>query len=169
MDFPFSNEQHESRPAVLRLVYHRQHPEYPMLIAQMKKILAAEGIQLETMQLEYDQWAKGESETDLWLGTVNFPVPEAWSIGAWLLGMPLLQHSISGGNQEVFNIWQQQWRDGSLSPNQLTQNVIGEGWLQPLFHHRMRLKGPEHAKGIHLNNLGWFDFKSTWMEPEVSQ
>ncbi|WP_442980198.1 hypothetical protein, partial [Salmonella enterica] len=21
------------------------------------------------------------------------------------------------------------------------------------------------ARGIHLNNLGWFDFRSTWIEP----
>ncbi|EAS3058905.1 peptide ABC transporter substrate-binding protein, partial [Salmonella enterica] len=39
------------------------------------------------------------------------------------------------------------------------------GWLQPLFHHWMRLKSPDRARGIHLNNLGWFDFRSTWIEP----
>ncbi|WP_260391295.1 hypothetical protein, partial [Salmonella enterica] len=29
----------------------------------------------------------------------------------------------------------------------------------------MRLKSPDRARGIHLNNLGWFDFRSTWIEP----
>ncbi|MFP5719816.1 hypothetical protein ACLD25_06000, partial [Salmonella sp. 741265102_HBA] len=24
---------------------------------------------------------------------------------------------------------------------------------------------PDRARGIHLNNLGWFDFRSTWIEP----
>lgn len=38
--------------------------------------------------------------------------------------------------------------------------------LQPLFHHWMQLKTPEHAQGAHLNNLGWFDFQTTWLEPE---
>ena len=162
---PFRDEPRDHLTPTLRLAYHCQHPEYPMLVAQMQKILAAEGIQLEAVQLDYEQWAKGEDEVDLWLGTVNFPVPEEWHVGAWLLGMPLLQSSISGGNQARFSAWQQQWRNGSLSSNQLTQQVIGEGWLQPLFHHWMRLKGPEQAQGIHLNNLGWFDFKSTWMAP----
>ncbi|PKE32818.1 SgrR family transcriptional regulator [Rahnella sp. AA] len=166
---PFSHEAPGNLPAVLRLAYHRQHPEYPMLVEQMQKILGGEGVHLEIVQLDYEQWAKGEGEADLWLGTVNFPVPEAWNVGAWLSGMPLLQHSISGGNPDIFNAWQKQWREGSLSANQLTQNVIGQGWLQPLFHHWMRLKGPEQAQGIHLNNLGWFDFKSTWMEPGPGQ
>ncbi|WP_413730020.1 SgrR family transcriptional regulator [Sodalis sp. RH22] len=152
--------------SVLTLAYHCQHPEYPMLAAEMQKMLATEGIRLDIMQLDYARWAKGEGFADLWLGTVNFAVPEAWSVGAWLLGMPLLKHSIFGGDAQIFSAWQQQWRDGSLSSKQLVQHVVGEGWLQPLFHHWMRLKGPDQAQGIHLNNLGWFDFKTTWMEPK---
>jgi MarR-like DNA-binding transcriptional regulator SgrR of sgrS sRNA len=151
---------------VLRLAYYRQHREYPMLAEEMRKILAAEGIRLDIVPLDYACWARGEGEADLWLGTVNFPVPEIWNVGAWLLGMPLLQHSISGGDERLFDLWQRQWRDGSLSANQLVQQVVGSGWLQPLFHHWMRLKGPDQAQGIQLNNLGWFDFKTTWMEPQ---
>ena len=43
------------------------------------------------------------------------------------------------------------------------------GWLQPLFHHWMRLKSPGQAQGIHLNNLGWFDFTRAWMVPPESE
>lgn len=43
--------------------------------------------------------------------------------------------------------------------------VAYAGWLQPLFHHWLRLQGPAQARGIRLNNLGWFDFKSAWLEP----
>ena len=164
---PFDRDLHspDAFPRILRLAYYREHPEYPMLVEKMQKILATEGITLEIIELDYEFWAKGDDEADLWLGTVNFPVPETWNVGAWLSGMPLLQYSISGGNQALLNRWRQQWREGSVTANQLTQNVIGQGWLQPLFHHWMRLKGPEQAQGIHLNNLGWFDFKTTWMKP----
>ncbi|OHY45147.1 SgrR family transcriptional regulator [Enterobacter roggenkampii] len=151
---------------VLTLAYHCQHPEYRMLATEIQKMLDNEGIRLDIIELDYARWARGEGDADLWLGTVNFAVPEVWNVGSWLLGMPLLKHSISGGDQEVFSMWQQQWRKGELSSKQLVQYVVGEGWLQPLFHHWMRLKGPEHAQGIHLNNLGWFNFKTTWMEPK---
>nr|WP_314418749.1 HTH-type transcriptional regulator SgrR [uncultured Erwinia sp.] len=163
---PFTLDQTQAGPALLRLACHRQHPEYAMLTAMMQKNLAAEGIALEVVELDYSEWASGEAEVDLWLGTVNFAVPEQWNVGAWLLGMPLLQPHISGGDPECYRRWQQQWRDGTLESRQLVQQVVGGGWLQPLFHHWMRLKAPENAQGIRLNNLGWFDFQSTWMEPE---
>lgn len=153
-------------PARLKLAYHAQHPEYKMLAGDMQRVLAEAGVELELIELDYERWATGEAEADLWLGTVNFPVPEEWNVGAWLLGMPLLKNNLSGGNGELFIQWLKQWRSQQLSSQQLVQNVVGEGWLQPLFHHWMRLKGPEQAQGIHLNNLGWFDFKTTWMEPE---
>ena len=59
------------------------------------------------------------------------------------------------------------WRNNTINAEELMRFTTTSGWLQPLFHHWMRLKGPEQAKGIHLNNLGWFDFKSTWIEPEI--
>lgn len=155
----------EGAHPVLRLAYHSQHPEYPMLVAEMRKLLAAEGVQLQLTELDYQQWARGEAEVDLWLGTVNFAVPEEWNVGAWLLGMPLLKQAIFAGDEPRFTRWQQQWRAGTLSAQQMLGQVVGEGWLQPLFHHWMRLKGPEQAQGIHLNNLGWFDFNTSWMEP----
>ncbi|MCW1876186.1 SgrR family transcriptional regulator [Erwinia sp. INIA-01] len=163
---PFSADENPLHGAVLRLACHRQHPEYAMLTGMMRKNLAAEGIALEVIELDYQQWASGEAEVDLWLGTVNFPAPEQWNVGAWLLGMPLLQPHISGGDPSQYQRWQQQWRNGTLESRQLVQQVVGAGWLQPLFHHWMRLKAPENAQGIRLNNLGWFDFQSTWMEPE---
>lgn len=163
---PFTDDETREHRAVLRLACHLQHPEYAMLTAMMRKSLAAQGIALEVTELDYQQWASGEADVDLWLGTVNFPVPEQWNVGAWLLGMPLLQPHISGGDPERHQRWQQQWRDGTIGSRQLVQQVVGAGWLQPLFHHWMRLKAPENAQGIRLNNLGWFDFQSTWMEPE---
>jgi MarR-like DNA-binding transcriptional regulator SgrR of sgrS sRNA len=153
-------------PCRLRLAYHAQHPEYAMLAGDMQRVMAAAGVELELVELDYECWATGNAEADLWLGTVNFAVPEEWNVGAWLLGMPLLKNHLSGGDDALFARWIQQWRSQQLSSQQLVQQVVGEGWLQPLFHHWMRLKGPEQAQGIHLNNLGWFDFKTAWMEPE---
>ncbi|GAA0500595.1 SgrR family transcriptional regulator [Tatumella terrea] len=150
---------------VLRLAFHRQHPEFEMLALEMQHLLQAQGIVLELIEQDYEEWAGGEESADLWLGTVNFPVPETWNAGAWLFSLPLLRHSVSGGDAERFTQWQHAWRDESLQGKQLTQQVIHDGWLQPLFHHWMRLKSPGQAQGIRLNNLGWFDFTRAWMAP----
>jgi len=161
---PFRLSQNDK--PVLRLAYHEQHPEYRMLTVLMAKVLALEGVILETVELNYTDWADGNADVDLWLGTVNFAVPEIWNVGCWLLGTPLLRQSISGGDISQLNNWMTNWRNSTINAEELMRFTTSSGWLQPLFHHWMRLKGPEQAKGIHLNNLGWFDFKSTWIEPE---
>ncbi|MGK4438015.1 SgrR family transcriptional regulator [Yersinia proxima] len=165
---PFSNDiatESEDMP-VLTLAYHAQHPEYPMLVTEMTHILAAQGIKLDIIELDYTSWAKGEAKADLWLGTVNFAVPEEWNVGAWLLGSQLLRQSITGGDDADLQSYLHDWRNQSLGSEQLIREIIANGWLQPLFHHWMRLKAPEQAQGAHLNNLGWFDFQTTWLEPE---
>ncbi len=154
--------------ATLTLAYHCQHPEFAMLACEMQHILQQQNITLKVLELDYEQWARGEANADLWLGTVNFAVPESWNVAAWLFGMPLLKHSISGGNPAQFTAWLQGWRDQTLNGKQLTREVLRDGWLQPLFHHWMRLKSPGEAQGIHLNNLGWFDFSRVWMVPPAS-
>ncbi|OWF78431.1 SgrR family transcriptional regulator [Yersinia rohdei] len=164
--FPARAELAVHNMPVLTMAYHSQHPEYTMLVTEITHILAMQGIKLDAIELDYATWASGAANVDLWLGTVNFSVPEAWNVGAWLLGSPLLHHSITGGDQAKLQAYLHQWRSQSLDSEQLIRKVIGSGWLQPLFHHWMRLKAPEQAQGVHLNNLGWFDFQTTWLEPE---
>lgn len=164
---PFKTSDSDENPrATLRLAYHQQHPEFPMLVEVMKMILARENIDLVMLELDYQDWARGDADADFWLGTVNFPVPETWHVGAWLLGSKLLRQSITGGDKQQLGKLHKAWRAGELDSQVLVWKVIQSGWLQPLFHHWMRLKGPEQAQGIHLNNLGWFDFQSTWLEPK---
>ena len=153
----------------LRLAYYEQQPEYRMLAEVMQSMLAAQGVTLELVELAYADWQQGEAEVDLWLGSVNFAAPSLWSVGTWLLGNPLLRRSISGGDIALLQHWHQAWRCEQLDSEHLMAEVIGAGWLQPLFHHWLRLQGPAQARGIRLNNLGWFDFKSAWLAPDANQ
>jgi MarR-like DNA-binding transcriptional regulator SgrR of sgrS sRNA len=149
------------------LAYHDHHPEFPALANAMATLLKRNNIALELIELPYEQWAQGTADNiDIWLGTINFPVPETWHVGAWLLGSSLMRRSICGRDNDLLHHWHNQWRSGDMSSEHLIWQVVHSGWLQPQFHHWMRLKGPENAQGIHLNNLGWFDFRSTWFEPE---
>ncbi|CFR05149.1 SgrR family transcriptional regulator [Yersinia kristensenii] len=164
--FPMDSAVESDDAPVLTLAYHAQHPEYSMLVTEMTHILAAQGIKLAVIELDYITWAKGEANVDLWLGTVNFAVPEEWNVGAWLLGSPLLRQCMTGGDDAKLQTLLHNWRNQSLGSEQVIREVIDSGWLQPLFHHWMRLKAPQQAQGAHLNNLGWFDFQTTWLEPE---
>ncbi len=164
--FPTHTEREPDDMPILTLAYHAQHPEYSMLVTEMAHILAAQGIRLEASELDYATWAKGDANVDLWLGTVNFAIPEEWNVATWLLGSPLLRQSITGGDENHLQTYLHDWRNQSLNAEQLIREIIASGWLQPLFHHWMRLKAPDQAQGAHLNNLGWFDFQTTWLEPK---
>ena len=151
---------------VLRLAFHNHHPEFPALARAMLNVLKSSHVELELIELPYEQWSQGKAENiDIWLGTINFPKPEAWHVGAWLFGSELMRKSIFGREMETLVEWHEAWRNDTISSEKLVWQVVQSAWLQPLFHHWMRLKGPANAQGIHLNNLGWFDFSSTWFEP----
>ncbi len=154
---------------VLRLAWYRQHPELPMLLGIMQTLLAEHGVRLEGIELDYTTWAAGDSEADLWLGTVNFALPESWHVGAWLLGSPLLRNAVHDADNPRLAQWQTDWRAQRIDAKQWLGTLIGTGWLQPLFHHWMRLQGPDSAQGITLNNLGWFDFSASWLAPDDRQ
>ena len=166
------NAQHVTAPLAppptpaLRLALYEQQPEYRMLAAIMADLLAARGFALEIEELDYERWTQGEADVDLWLGSVNFSAPEQWSAGAWLLATPLLRLSISGGDGALLAQWHRQWRQQQLSSEALVRQVVQSDWLQPLFHHWLRLQSPARSHGIRLNRLGWFDFKSAWLEPD---
>ena len=157
-----------SHHANWQLAFYEQQPEYRMLADEMRLLLAEQGITVELLELDYASWQRGEVMADLWLGSVNFAAPGEWSLGCWLLGCPLLRRSICGGDEQQLDLWHQQWQSERLSSEQLMGQVITLGWLQPLFHHWLRLQGPAQARGIRLNNLGWFDFKSAWLTPTMT-
>ncbi len=163
--YPFAERQKEADLPVLRLAYYEQHQEFAMLAGIIKNILLAEHIQLDIIELDYESWSAGDAKVDIWLGTINFAVPEPWHIGVWLFSTPLLRRSIAGQDLSLLAEWQQSWREQRLDSAELTWKIVNSGWLQPLFHHWLHLKGPAQARGIQLNNLGWFDFKSTWLAP----
>ncbi|MGL4753208.1 MAG: HTH-type transcriptional regulator SgrR [Aeromonadaceae bacterium] len=149
----------------LTLAYYEQQPEYVLLAEQVATRLRPFGIRVDCLELDYATWWRGEADADLWLGSVNFQAPAETGLAAWLLGTPLLRAVICGGDEACLARWQQQWQQGALAPVELMKAVMVLGWLQPLFHHWLRLQGPAQARGVRLNNLGWFDFKSVWLKP----
>jgi SgrR family transcriptional regulator len=37
--------------------------------------------------------------------------------------------------------------------------------IVPLIHHWLMIQGQRSMRGLRMNTLGWFDFKSAWFAP----
>ena len=72
-------------------------------------------------------------------------------------GLPLLRHCL--GDDELEHT-ARQWRQGELSLAEWCQSLVSRQQLHPLFHHWLRLQGQASMRGLRMNTLGWFDFKS---------
>ncbi|WP_215780674.1 HTH-type transcriptional regulator SgrR [Paludibacterium sp. B53371] len=151
----------------LRLAYHAEQPDYPIVADLMQQRLAAQGVQLECHCLPYDAWDQGEGEFDLWLGSINFAGNPEYAVAAWLLGTPLLRHGLEAAGTLPLASWHSAWRRGEVTAQALAAEVVQSGWLLPLFHHWFRLQGSHQMQGVRLNSLGWFDFKSAWLAPSA--
>jgi SgrR family transcriptional regulator len=42
------------------------------------------------------------------------------------------------------------------------QQLLASKALVPLIHHWLRIQGQRSMRGLRMNTLGWFDFKSAW-------
>ena len=163
----------EPRPARLptRLVLacFNQHLEFEECAGAMAGLLGSQGIELEVRTLDYGRWVSGTDEdVDLWLGTLNLEHEHAFAPYAWLQGTPLLR-KVWGSQQRL---WQglTQWRASGEEPGPraLLASVQQQGWFVPLFHHWLELESRVGVHGVRMTALGWFDFRSAWLRPELA-
>ena len=52
------------------------------------------------------------------------------------------------------------WRANRLPLAEFCQRLVSNHQLHPLFHHWLQLHGQRSMRGVRMNTLGWFDFKS---------
>ncbi|UPT54706.1 HTH-type transcriptional regulator SgrR [Dickeya zeae] len=146
----------------LTLTYYRDHPEYAVISDIMSRLLASHGVTLTLRSLEFDAWCQGTDVGDIWLGSANVYLPLEFSLFAMLYELPLLRHCLG---EDELDSTARQWRQGELSLAEWSQSLVSNQQLHPLFHHWLRLQGQANMRGLHMNTLGWFDFKSAWFAP----
>ncbi|HHQ4780282.1 TPA: HTH-type transcriptional regulator SgrR [Aeromonas veronii] len=156
-------------PGRLVLACFNQHLEFNECANAMSSLLAEQGIRLEVRILDYSRWVSGEDEdVDLWLGTLNLEHAGPFAPYAWLQGTPLLRKV--WGSQ--YTLWQglTQWRASGEEPGPRTllATVQQQGWFVPLFHHWLELESRVGVHGVRMTALGWFDFRSAWLRPELT-
>ncbi|MGH1391526.1 MAG: HTH-type transcriptional regulator SgrR [Aeromonas jandaei] len=158
----------QSLPQRLVLACFNQHIEFNECAGAMADLLGSQGIELEVRTLDYGRWVSGEDEdVDLWLGTLNLEHEGPFAPYGWLQGTPLLRRV--WGSQ--LPLWQglTQWRASGAEPGPraLMARVQQQGWFVPLFHHWLELESRTGVHGVRMTALGWFDFRSAWLRPEL--
>ncbi|QJT79103.1 HTH-type transcriptional regulator SgrR [Kosakonia sp. MUSA4] len=161
---------HHARPGVgekpaglesLTLTFYREHNEHEALSRIMSDLLAEQGVKLHVQRVEYAEWHRGEAASDLWLNSANFTLPLNFSVFANLYEVPLLQHCIPIDWQAAAT----EWRAGKMNLAAWSQQLLASKAMVPLIHHWLRIQGQRSMRGLRMNTLGWFDFKSAWYAP----
>lgn len=78
----------------------------------MRALLAEHQVRLNIQELEYDDWHRGETVSDIWLNSVNFTLPIDFSLFAYLYEVPLMHHCIPIDWEADAN----RWRAGEFNP-----------------------------------------------------
>ena len=145
----------------VRLTYYQDHVEHRVMGGIMATLLAEHQVKLEIQELEYQEWHRGEVVSDVWLNSANFTLPIDFSLFAWLYEVPLIRNCIPID-------WEQdaaRWRAGELNPATWSQQLLANKTVVPLIHHWLMIQGQRSMRGVRMNTLGWFDFKSAWFAP----
>jgi SgrR family transcriptional regulator len=104
----------------------------------------------------------------IWLGTLNLEHEGPFAPYAWLQGTPLLQRVWSKQSA----LWQglAAWRASGheSGPRLLLARLQQQAWFVPLFHHWLELESRVGVHGVRMTALGWFDFRSAWLRPELA-
>ncbi|NBC98629.1 HTH-type transcriptional regulator SgrR [Atlantibacter hermannii] len=145
----------------LTLTFYREHIEHRVIAEIMASILAEHHVKLEIQEVDYDEWHRGEIVSDIWLNSANFTLPLEFSLFAHLFETPLMQHCVPID-------WQadaQRWQAGELNHALWCQQLLEQQAMLPLIHHWLMIQGQRSMRGVRMNTLGWFDFKSAWFAP----
>lgn len=145
----------------ITLTWYRAHVEHRIISNIMCKLLAAHGVHLEVKEVDYEEWHAGDVESDIWLNSANFTLPLEFSLYSHLYEVPLIQKCISID-------WEadtRKWHSGELALPEWCQQRVENNDILPLIHHWLRIEGQRSMRGVKMNTLGWFDFKSAWFAP----
>lgn len=143
------------------LTFYHEHPEYRLISDIIRRLLAEYGVELNVQTVTYETWYQGEAESDIWLSSANCYLPLEFSLFATLYELPLLRHCLSDDLSADIR----RWRRHDFSIADWSQRLVAGGELYPLFHHWLQLQGQRSMRGVKMNMLGWFDFKSAWFVP----
>lgn len=145
----------------LTLSFYGSHQEHQKIVRCITHLLAEHGVTLHVREVTYTQWHQGEGQSDIWLNSANFTQPLEFSLFAHCYETLLIRQALNiDWPAEV-----SRWRAHQLDMAAWSQQRVARFEILPLIHHWLTIQGQRSLRGLRMNTLGWFDFKSAWFAP----
>jgi SgrR family transcriptional regulator len=159
----FDDVEKPEQLSSVKITHFSNHPEHIILINCIKDILKEYKVRLDVQEVDYNQWFEGNLDSDIWMGSANFSPPLEFSFIFYFLDIPLFHNCLENNIYDLIP----KWKSGVLHPQEVSNDFLRTNSLLPLVHNRLIIEGNRCVRGMKMNALGWFDFKSAWYAPNI--
>ncbi|MBV1841976.1 HTH-type transcriptional regulator SgrR [Photobacterium ganghwense] len=160
------------KPKSVTIAFACQHPVYPHVATAIEELLAEDGIKLKMLELTTTEIALGKhaGKIDIWLGGMSLMNHRDDALLSWFFNFDHIARAMPETEFDALEnevaLWRQS-RDTIAPCQQLGAKLVEFGQVLPLFHNWLGVDDTGAVQGMQSNSMGWFDFKSVWMKPEL--
>lgn len=166
----------ESAPTkrTVTLAYPQEHPVYPHVAETIRALFAEDGLKLKVIEQTSTDILLGKhtDKIDLWLGGMSLSNYRNDAILPWIYNFDHISRVMPKEEFDTIERDIMAWRadkNGEFPAQQIGTKLVHSGQILPLFHNWLGVDNSGIIQGMTSNSMGWFDFKSVWMRPELDE
>ncbi len=154
----------------ITIAYHAKHPMFPEFARAIQKILDNDGLNVDFVR--YEHTVDDNSNVDIWLKAMGIANHRSDAFAGWLLNYSGIKDYCQPADFAQWVEMIDQWRaDGSANfpAKELGKSLVETRQIVPLFHNWLGVNKDQCGtlQNAKCNALGWFDFSSVWVKPEL--
>lgn len=154
------------------VAYQSQHPMFPTLVKCIERVLKQDKVSVRLIRYEHE--TPDLADVDIWVKAMGITNNRDDALAAWLLSYSDIE---AMSQSDDFQYWQQLVMDWQSDQNRpfpakaLGQSLVERMQLIPMFHCWLGVSKDQcgSLQNAQCNALGWFDFSSVWVKPELGQ
>ena len=156
----------------MTVAYQSQHPMFPTLVKCIERVLKQDKVSVRLIRYEHE--TPDLADVDIWVKAMGITNNRDDALAAWLLSYSDIE---AMSQSDDFQYWQQLVMDWQSDQNRpfpakaLGQSLVERMQLIPMFHCWLGVSKDQcgSLQNAQCNALGWFDFSSVWVKPELGQ
>lgn len=160
--------------SVVNLGYEKEHPLYPLLGKIIKQRLAQDGIILKVHPLDTLELLDDEktANIDIWLRGMSLGTQCPEALLSWLFAFDEIERVMPIDEFEGITALIEEWQSSPqrhFPVNEICRFLVDSGQITPLFHGWMGISEDANnsIQNASCNGLGWFDFDTVWIKPDL--
>ncbi|KAB2824574.1 SgrR family transcriptional regulator [Aliivibrio finisterrensis] len=164
-----------TKGSVVHLGYEKEHPLYPLLGKAIEQRLALDGIVLkmhpfDTLDLLCEEKTRS---IDMWLRGMSLGTQCPEALLSWLFAFNEIERVTPEEDFIQITMLIDNWQSSSenhFPVNEICRYLVNSDQILPLFHGWMGISenANNSIQNASCNGLGWFDFETVWIKPEIS-